>query len=322
MDKKSNKSINNNEEIKENIKTKRETVTNTDVKPIIVDTEKRERENKLLSPKLDVIFQILFGEVGSEKITKSFLEAILDKEIKEVDLKENIVLRRENLEEKMGVLDVLAKINNEEYCNVEMQMVEKSQLLKRMLYYWSRVYTRNIKEGKDYIELKKTIEVLIVNFEIKGLKDLGYHSKWKIIEEKCRKHILTEDLEIHIIVLPRIRKLAPKESKEELVKWLNFIEEPESEKVVQYMKENEGIKEAKEKLEVMSEDKRIQKLAELREKAIMDEKAIERFGREEGIEIGKKTEKEQTAKKMKEKGLDIELIKEITNLTEEEIKLL
>ena len=213
MDKKSNKSINNNEEIKENIKTKRETVTNTDVKPIIVDTEKRERENKLLSPKLDVIFQILFGEVGSEKITKSFLEAILDKEIKEVDLKENIVLRRENLEEKMGVLDVLAKINNEEYCNVEMQMVEKSQLLKRMLYYWSRVYTRNIKEGKDYIELKKTIEVLIVNFEIKGLKDLGYHSKWKIIEEKCRKHILTEDLEIHIIVLPRIRNWLRKKVK-------------------------------------------------------------------------------------------------------------
>ena len=297
---------------------------------ISTDIKTKEEGKKLLSPKLDVIFQILFGEVGSEKITKSFLEAILGKEIKEVDLKENIVLRRENLEEKMGVLDVLAKINDEEYCNVEMQMVEKDQLLKRILYYWSRIYTRNIKEGKDYVELKKTIEVLIVNFEIKELKDLGYHSKWKIIEEKYRKHILTEDLEIHIIILPEIRKLAPKESKEELVKWLNFIEEPESEKVVQYMKENEGIKEAKEKLEVMSEDKRIQKLAELREKAIMDEKAIERFaikkGMEKGIEKGikKGVEKgiKQTAKKMKEKGMDIKLIQEITNLTEEEIKSL
>ena len=96
------------------------------------------------------------------------------------------------------------------------------------------------------------------------------------------------------------------------------------------MKENEGIKEAKEKLEVMSEDKRIQKLAELREKAIMDEKAIERFaikkGMEKGIEKGikKGVEKgiKQTAKKMKEKGMDIKLIQEITNLTEEEIKSL
>ena len=125
---------------------------------------------------------------------------------------------------------------------------------------------------------------------------------------------MTEDLEIHIIELPKIKKLTKQESEEELVKWLNFIEEPESEKVVQYMKENEGIKEAKEKLEVMSEDERIQRLAELREKAIMDEKAIERFGIKKGIE--------QTAKKMKEEGLDIELIKRITNLTEEEIKSL
>ena len=88
------------------------------------------------------------------------------------------------------------------------------------------------------------------------------------------------------------------------------------------MKENEGIKEAKEKLEVMSEDERVQKLAELREKAIMDEKAIERFGRKAGKEEGIKEGIKQIAKKMKEKGMDIKLIEEITNLTEEEINLL
>lgn len=70
---------------------------------------------KLLSPKLDVVFQALFGEVGSERITKKFLEAI------------------------------------------------------------------------------------IVNFEIKRLKSLKYHSKWKIIEEDERQIILTEHLELHII---------------------------------------------------------------------------------------------------------------------------
>ena len=113
--------------------------------------------------------------------------------------------------------------------------------------------------------------------------------------------------------------MAPKESKEELVKWLNFIEEPESEKVVQYMKENEGIKEAKEKLKVMSEDERIQRLAELREKAIMDEKAIERFGRKAGREEGKQEEKEEIVKKMKEKGFDVAVIEEITGLSRKEI---
>ena len=147
----------------------------------------KETKKKLLSPKLDIVFQALFGEVGSEKITKKFLEAILERKIEEVDLSQNIVLRRENIEDKMGVLDVLAKINNNEYCNIEMQLVGKEKLLERMLYYWAKVYTKNMKSGNNYNKLKKTIEVLIANFEIEELKELEYHSKWKIIEEKGRK---------------------------------------------------------------------------------------------------------------------------------------
>ncbi len=303
---------------------------------------KREKTRKLLSPKLDVIFQALFGEVGSERITKKFLEAILDEELEEVDLSRNIVLRRENLEDKMGILDVLVKINNEEYCNVEMQMVEKDKLLERILYYWSRIYGKNLKSSNDYVELKKTIEVLIVNFEIKRLEELEYHSKWKIIEEKKRKLVLTEDLEIHIIEIPKIYKLAGEEQEEELVKWLEFIENPESKKVEKYMKENKEMKEAKEKLEVMSEDERMQILAELRLKAIRDEKAVERFGLKKGIEQGRKQGMKQgikqgirqgirqgreegikeIAKKMKEEGFDVKTIQNITGLTEEEIHAL
>ena len=283
---------------------------------------KTKEKAKLLSPKLDVVFQALFGEVGSERITKKFLEAILDKKLEEVDLSRNIVLRRENPKDKMGILDVLVKINQEEYCNVEMQMVEKDNLIERILYYWSRIYGKNLNGSDDYIELKRTIGVLIVNFEIKKLKELGYHSKWKIIEEKERKLILTEHLELHIIEIPKIYNIGENEEKEELVKWINFIENPESEKVGEYMKENEEMKEAKEKLEVMSEDEKMQILAELRLKAIRDEKAVERFGYNQGIEKGIEQGKKETAKKMKEEGLDIEVIKKVTGLTEEEINSL
>ena len=273
--------------------------------------------------KTDLVRLSSFGEVGNERITKKFLEAILDRKLEEIDLSGNIVLRRENVEDKMGVLDVLVKINKKEYCNVEMQLIEKDKLLERILYYWARIYTRNLKTGNDYINLKKTIEVLIVNFEIKELKELEYHSKWKIIEEKDRKLILTEDLELHIIEIPKIYRT---EGKEELEKWIYFIENPESEKVGEYMKENKEMKEAKEKLEVMSEDERMQILAELKEKAIRDEKATERYGMkvgmERGLARGKKEKTKEIAKRMKEEKMDIELIKKITKLTEEEIKKL
>ena len=54
--------------------------------------------------------------------------------------------------------------------------------------------------------INKTIEVLIVDFEINSLKDVGYHSKWKITEENARNLILTDDLEIHIIEIPKLKK--------------------------------------------------------------------------------------------------------------------
>lgn len=289
---------------------------------MVQNQEKEKNKPKLLSPKVDIIFQILFGEVGSEIITKKFLEAILNKKIESVDLSQNIVMRHENIGEKMGVLDVLVKFDDKKFCNVEMQLIEKDKLFERILYYWSRIYTKQIKSGNDYVFLNKTIEVLIVDFEIDSLKDLEYHTMWKIIETKYRKNILTDELEIHIIEIPKIYKLIGEKQKEELVKWLEFIEDPTSKEVENYMNENEGIKEAKNKLEGLSGDERLQRLEELRLKAIMDEKAERRFAIKKGLEEGKKEEKKELAKKMKEKGIDISIIQEITGFAEEEINLL
>ena len=59
---------------------------------------------------------------------------------------------------------------------------------------------------------------------------------------------MTEYLELHIIELPKIHKLKKKEKNNELIKWMYFLENPESKKVDEYMKENKGIKEAKKKI--------------------------------------------------------------------------
>ena len=289
------------------------------------------KNKNILSPKLDIVFQILFGEVGSENITKDFLNSMLDEEIKEISLNENIILRRENINDKMGIVDVLAKINNNEYCDIEMQMTDKTNLIERLLYYWSKQYIKNIKKGNNYEELKRTIIILITNFEVKGLETLDFHSKWKIIEEKQRKLILTQHLEIHIIEIPKKYKKMENDKENKLKEWLSFLENPESEEVLYYMKNNENIKSAKEKLNTLSEDERVRRLAELREKAIMDEKEAKytgytegrregiKEGREEGRKQGKEATKKEIAKKMKEEKIGTEIIVEVTGLTKEDI---
>ena len=292
----------------------------------------KDEKRTILSPKLDVVFQILFGEVGSEEITKDLLSTILDEQINEIDLNQNIVLRRRSLEDKMGIVDVLAKINNNEYCNIEMQILDNKNSIKRILYYWAKKYILELQKGKDYTNLKRTICVLIADYEIEELKEICFHSKWKIIEEHERKKILTEDFEIHIIELPKIKKGKANGKDKKLIEWLSFLENPESKEVIHYMEKNKNIKKAKEKLNIMSEDETVRRLAELREKAILDEKSARTAsynegkndgfidGHTKGFSEGFEQKNKENAKKMKEEGIDINMIIKITNLTKEEIE--
>ena len=278
---------------------------------------------KTLSPKLDVVFQALFGEVGNESITKGFLETILERKIDSIDLSRNPILRREFKDEKLGVLDIIAKLDENEICNIELQIVDKKNIIERILYYWSRLYSRQIKSGEDYKILQKAIVILITDFKIEDLEELDYHSRWKIMEDKQgKKIILTQKLEIDIIELPKI--IGKEKEQDNLLDWLYFLENPKSERVTEKMKENENLKEAVKKLDNLSEDERMQRIADLRQKAIMDEKAIYEKGLEVGIEKGimegSQKEKIEIAKKMLELKIDKETIAEATGLTEQEIE--
>ena len=279
-----------------------------------------EQQNKKIRrypPKMDIIFQAIFGEVGSENITKDFLEKILKRKIEKISLDKNPILRRELKDEKLGVLDIVTELDGKEKCNIEMQLIDKNNIIERMLYYWSKMYTKQIKAGDDYNKLEKTIVILIADFNIKGLEEVEYHSTWKIIEtNSVKKLILTDKFELDIIELSKIK--GRENEKDQLLDWLIFLENPESERVARKMEENENLKEAVEKLDRISEDEKMQRIIELREKAIRDEHAIYAKGVDDGIEKGIM----KIAKSMLKKGMNVSDIIEITGLTKEEIEKL
>ncbi len=282
-----------------------------------MEQQKQNKKIKRYPPKMDIIFQAIFGEVGSENITKDFLEKILKRKIEKISLDKNPILRRELKDDKLGVLDIITELDGKEKCNIEMQLIDKNNIIERMLYYWSKMYTRQIKAGDDYNKLEKTIVILIVDFNIKGLEEVEYHSTWKIIEtNSVKKLILTDKFELDIIELLKIK--GRENEKDQLLDWLIFLENPESERVTRKMKENENLKEAVEKLDRISEDEKMQRIIELREKAIRDEHAIYAKGVDDGIEKGIM----KIAKSMLKKGMNVSDIIEITGLTKEEIEKL
>ncbi len=282
-----------------------------------MEQQKQNKKIKRYPPKMDIIFQAIFGEVGSENITKDFLEKILKRKIEKISLDKNPILRRDLKDDKLGVLDIVTELDGKEKCNIEMQLIDKNNIIERMLYYWSKMYTRQIKAGDDYNKLEKTIVILIADFNIKGLEEVEYHSTWKIIEtNSVKKLILTDKFELDIIELLKIK--GRENEKDQLLDWLIFLENPESERVTRKMKENENLKEAVEKLDRISEDEKMQRIIELREKAIRDEHAIYAKGVDDGIEKGIM----KIAKSMLKKGMNVSDIIEITGLTKEEIEKL
>ena len=122
--------------------------------------------------------------------------------------------------------------------------------------------------------------------------------------------------------LPKFKKYKDKTQNQELKNWVEFIINPEK----KMQGESKEIEKARRVLEEMSQDKNERYLAELRQKYIMDQKAIEDAGYDKGYDSGtlegEKKKSIEIAKKMKDKKTDIDYIVEITGLTKEEIKKL
>ena len=291
---------------------------------------------KLLNIKTDYVFKRVFGYKGNEQITKNFLSCILGQKVSDIELEKNPILEKDLIDDKVGILDIKAEINKSTNVDIEMQIIDKKNSAKRILFYCSKLFIKSLKSGKDYNSLKKTISILIADYELDELKEVRkYITKWNIREEDCSKIILTDAMEIYIIEIEKFKKYQGTERYKELDSWIKFIENPE---VVDMS--NKEIVMAKKVLDEISQDEHERYLAEMREKYILDQNATEaagydkglkegikeghkkgieegiKQGHEKGVEEGKK----EIAKKMLEEKLDIELIEKVTNISKEELK--
>ena len=89
------------------------------------------RIENLLEPTIDYVFKRIFGHVGSEKITSSLLSDILGEKIEDVNLDCNTFLDKDITDDKVGILDVKVKFKDGITCDIEMQVVEQSNIFKR-----------------------------------------------------------------------------------------------------------------------------------------------------------------------------------------------
>ena len=293
--------------------------------------------DKLLELKNDLVFQKVFGMQKNSLITGHFLSLILGKEIYDINLDVNKRMLSSRSNSKTGRLDIRAKFNDGEDCNIELQVLPYKFMPERMLEYWAGMYDNKINSGEDYKVLKPSISILIANYKLEQLKDIPkYHTIWNLREKDFCKKIITNNIEMHVLEIPKIEDVQILE--DELAQWLKFIENPGNKEVEKFMSENRFMKQAKEELAYLSGDPDFQLLVESRagmlkdiyyfqkdaeERALSEgmAKGIEQ-GIEQGIEKGKKEKQIEIAKKLLELEVPIEKIMTATGLSKEEIEKL
>ncbi len=274
-------------------------------------------ENKeLLPPKMDIVFQALFRK-GNETITKALISEIIGKNIQKIELDKNKNLLREYTKDKMGILDLIAILDNGVICNVEVQLADNKDTEKRILYYNGKAYSQQMLVGDKYKDLNQTISIAILDYNLKRLIDIDEaHTIWHIREDNNTQIKLTDELEIHIIEIPKIRKMKTQGKKNAVIDWITFLDDPNQKEVSEIMKTNKEIQEAMEKLEEISSDEELMRLVELRRKAILDENQAKYAAREEG----RKEEKREMAKRLFQMNMELEKIIQVTELSKEELE--
>ena len=231
-----------------------------------------------------------------------------------------------SLTKKQITLDLRLKLDTGENINVEMQSLSQKAFIERILFYWAKLYTEDLKKGENYEKLYPAYSLIFTNFDVLSLKD--YMNSFSIRMDKEPFEELTNHLKIVIVELSKFEcdDLSDLDKK---ASWCYVLKESENigSREIEILEEK-GLGGAMALLKRVSEDDRLRYEQESRDKFLFDqhwdriykfEEGLEK-GREEGRLEGREEEKEEIVLKMLESGFDLDSICKVTQLSKEEIR--
>lgn len=293
----------------------------------------------------DIVFKAFFSR--NKKYLKSFLSAILGRDVKIARVMHDARLEQLTKEMKYGILDLEVELQSGEIVNVEMQLKDRNNIEERTTFYASKKIVEQLEPTQNYKELKKVIVIAILDYTLTDLPE--YITETIRVAREHKEYELNNVVKYYYIELEKFRNKNP-DMKEEVNQWLAFLDMERGDLLEMAKKENKEIKDAVEDYEVLTGKEEIKRLAEVRLMSKLEENAAlatarangERKGLEQGIKKGteqgikkgleqgilegekrgKKQEQEKIARKLLKLGVEIEQIIKATGLTKQEIEKL
>jgi predicted transposase/invertase (TIGR01784 family) len=270
--------------------------------------EMNEGKSGLLKPTSDVVFKTLMTQ--GDDILKSFLAAALDLDADELSALSvyDPHISTGYKDAKMGVLDVRAKTTSGVEIDIEIQLVNSSGLIERIVFYLCSLFVRQIKRGENYARLNRTISIIITGFHL-TCEDT--FANYYTLRNDVTSTQLSDIIQICTLELPKLKET----DTGVLSDWMRFLTVNDESEFEAFAAKDAGIRKAVEMLKYLSEEETLQFLEMSHEKYEWDMANRMADARDEGAAEGTL----QVARAALLKGLDIGIIRDITGLDAEAI---
>ena len=215
----------------------------------------------------DAVFKWIFGRQEHTAPLLNFLNSVMAYDGKELRFNKVMILNPYDTtepytKEKQGILDLrVQEVNTLEWIDLEVQVIMYSDYAARAKYYLAGLYREQLKknQNRNYDELKPCygIHVLVETYFKEGENKDYWFNHYAMLNTRTYKSLLNH-WNLYFIELDKFNEQS--KSKEgdytELERWNRYLGniQESTEKLENIFKDNEGIKEVHEMIQVFSED--------------------------------------------------------------------
>ena len=291
-------------------------MTNYQPRALIIEAIENDINNRKYNPMNDVLFKFIFANEDRKQVTIDFLNAVLNRQeqktIKDIQFKNSEIVPLFE-EDKLTRFDIFCVTEDGTQIDVEVQVVNKKNMERRTLFYWSQMYLMNLNKGEKYQDLKPAITINILRYNI--FPEDSFHSMYSIYNMETHRR-LNEDMELHFLEVPKFKK-KPISEMTRMEKWLAYFSNKLNQQEMEELAMNESaIQTAMNAAAVFMQNKEERLKYLNREMAIIDYES----DKAAWIDEGRAKEKIFMVHSMIKNGLDDITISKISNLPIEVIQ--
>ena len=286
---------------------------------------------RYINPYTDFGFKKLFGEEASKDLLIDFLNAVLPKENRVADLTFRPTEQlSDNIVDRKAIFDIACTGPNGELFTVEMQKAAQQWFKDRALFYAAFPIQKQLQQGNWDFKLNPVFLVAILDFEYDKAQERRELQRLVTLKDQ-HGDVFLDKLQMIFLQMPLFNKTEA-ELEDQKDKWSYFLKNLESFDEIPAILREPVFERAFDIAEWVRYSSAMQDAYRDSQKVYWDntntfnfavETAEERGrarGHAEGHAAGESAKAIEIARTMRQKGVALSLIAEVTGLSEEEIE--